>query len=45
MFVFKGLLCNKAVAEQKEYNSRRRFDTKHGAKYANRSYQEKKQEV
>lgn len=46
MFVLQGekpvcLLCGEAVSAMKEYNLRRHFDTKHGAKYANSSLQEK----
>ncbi|KAJ8394068.1 hypothetical protein AAFF_G00054120 [Aldrovandia affinis] len=50
MFVLKGekpvcLLCYEAVSVMKEYNLRRHFDTKHGAKYANFSLQGKHQIV
>uniref|UniRef100_A0A3B4TWZ1 SPIN-DOC-like zinc-finger domain-containing protein n=1 Tax=Seriola dumerili TaxID=41447 RepID=A0A3B4TWZ1_SERDU len=50
MFVLQGenpvcLLCYEAVADVKEYNLRRHFDTKHGAKYAKVSLQEKQQMV
>lgn len=50
MFVLQGekpvcLLCYEAVAVVKEYNLRRHFDTKHGAKYAKVSLQEKQQMV
>lgn len=50
MFVLNGfrlvsLLCNEAVAKKKEFNLQRHFDTKHGAKYANLSYEEKQQKV
>lgn len=46
MFVLQGekpvcLLCYEAVSVVKEYNLRRHFDTKHGAKYAKFSLQEK----
>ncbi|XP_071251756.1 general transcription factor II-I repeat domain-containing protein 2B-like [Salvelinus alpinus] len=37
------LLCYEAVSVVKEYNLRRHFDTKHGAKYAKASLQEKQQ--
>lgn len=48
MFVLQGekpvcLLCYEAVAVVKEYNLRRHFETKHGAKYAKISHQEKQQ--
>ena len=33
------LLCHEAVSVVKEYNVRRHFDTKHGAKYAKFSFQ------
>ncbi len=36
------LLCCEAVSIVKEYNIRRHFDTRHGAKYAKFSPQEKK---
>lgn len=50
MFVLSGnrpvcLICQEAVAVLKEYNLRRHFETKHGAKYANLSHQEKQQKV
>uniref|UniRef100_UPI0037E80544 general transcription factor II-I repeat domain-containing protein 2B-like n=1 Tax=Semicossyphus pulcher TaxID=241346 RepID=UPI0037E80544 len=50
MFVLQGekpvcLLCYEAVSVVKEYNLRRHFDTKHGAKYAKVSLQEKQQIV
>jgi len=46
MLVLQGetpvvLLCWEAASMMKEYNSRRRFDTEHGAKYAKYSLQEK----
>ena len=37
------LLCYEAVSVVKEYNLRSHFDTKHGAKYAKFSLQEKQQ--
>uniref|UniRef100_A0A3B1JQL7 General transcription factor II-I repeat domain-containing protein 2B-like n=1 Tax=Astyanax mexicanus TaxID=7994 RepID=A0A3B1JQL7_ASTMX len=48
MFVLQGerpvcLLCCEAVSVIKEYNLRRHFDTKHGAKYGKASLQEKQQ--
>ena len=48
LFVLQGerpvcLLCYEAVSVVKEYNLRRHFDTKHGAKYAKASLQEKQQ--
>lgn len=39
------LICYEAVAVMKEYNLRRHFETKHGAKYANLNHQEKQQKV
>ena len=50
LFVLQGekpvcLLCYEAVSVVKEYNLRRHFDTKHGAKYAKFSLQEKQQIV
>ncbi|XP_053241264.1 EPM2A-interacting protein 1-like [Podarcis raffonei] len=50
MFVINGdkpvcLICYEAVAVMKEYNLRRHFETKHGAKFANLSHQEKQQKV
>ncbi|XP_053170167.1 general transcription factor II-I repeat domain-containing protein 2-like [Scomber japonicus] len=50
MFVLQGekpvcLLCYEAVSVVKEYNLRRHFDTKHGAKYAKVSLGEKQQTV
>ena len=50
MFVLQAekpvcLLCHEAVSVVKEYNLRRHFDTKHGAKYAKFSLQEKQQIV
>ncbi|KAJ1099676.1 hypothetical protein NDU88_004775 [Pleurodeles waltl] len=39
------LICYEAVAVMKEYNLRRHFETKHGAKFANLSHQEKQQKV
>lgn len=50
MFVLQGekpvcLLCYEAVSVVKEYNLRRHFDTKHGAKYAKVSLHEKQQIV
>uniref|UniRef100_A0A8C5M3G8 SPIN-DOC-like zinc-finger domain-containing protein n=1 Tax=Leptobrachium leishanense TaxID=445787 RepID=A0A8C5M3G8_9ANUR len=50
MFVINGdkpvcLICYEAVAVMKEYNLRRNFETKHGAKFANLSHQEKQQKV
>ncbi|XP_063788777.1 general transcription factor II-I repeat domain-containing protein 2-like [Pseudophryne corroboree] len=50
MFVINGdkpvcLICYEAVAVMKEYNLRRHFETKHGAKFANFSPQEKQQKV
>lgn len=50
MFVINGdkpvcLICYEAVAVMKEYNLRRHFETKHGAKFANFSHQEKQQKV
>lgn len=50
MFVLQGekpvcLVCYEAVSVVKEYNLRRHFDTKHGAKYAKVSLQEKQQIV
>lgn len=46
MFVLQGekpvcLLCSEAVSVIKEYNLRRHYETKHGAKYAKVSLQEK----
>jgi len=48
LFVLQGerpvcFLCYEAVSVVKEYNLRRHFDTKHGAKYAKASLQEKQQ--
>nr|XP_040025001.1 general transcription factor II-I repeat domain-containing protein 2-like [Gasterosteus aculeatus aculeatus] len=48
LFVLQGerpvcLLCYEAVSVVKDYNLRRHFDTKHGAKYAKASLQEKQQ--
>ena len=48
LFVLQGerpvrLLCYEAMSVVKEYNLRRHFDTKHGAKYAKASLQEKQQ--
>ena len=48
LFVLQGerpvcLLCYEALAVVKEYNLQRHFDTKHGAKYAKASLQEKQQ--
>ena len=48
LFVLQGdrpvcLLCYEAVSVVKEYNLCRHFDTKHGAKYAKASLQEKQQ--
>eukprot|EP00066_Takifugu_rubripes_P027642 XP_011616908.1 PREDICTED: LOW QUALITY PROTEIN: general transcription factor II-I repeat domain-containing protein 2-like [Takifugu rubripes] len=48
LFVLQGerpvcLLCYEAVSVVKEYNLRRHSDTKHGAKYAKASLQEKQQ--
>ena len=50
MFVIQSekpicLLCHEAVSVVKEYNLRRHFDTKHGAKYAKFSLQENQQIV
>lgn len=50
MFVLQGekpvcLVCYEAVSVVTEYNLRRHFDTKHGAKYAKVSLQEKQQIV
>ena len=48
MFVLQGekpvcLVCYEAVSVIKEYNLRRHFDTKHRAKYAKCSLQEKQE--
>ncbi|XP_043968005.1 general transcription factor II-I repeat domain-containing protein 2-like [Gambusia affinis] len=50
LFVLQGekpvcLLCSGAVSVVKEYNIRRHFETKHGAKYAKFSLQEKQKIV
>lgn len=50
MFMLQGekpvcLLCHEALSVVKEYNIRCHFDTKHRAKYAKVSLQEKQQKV
>lgn len=50
MFMLQGekpvcLLCHEVLLVVKEYNIRWHFDTKHGAKYAKVSLQEKQQKV